>query len=194
MHSKLMQTMSHVPFTWAKRISLAEDAQNQRHRGTVGLPPGAPGLEQPRAGRDRALGHPPEPGRARRVQRDDPALTDARNALLDRGVRAGGGASTCCRTRSGSASTRAAPCSTTTGSGSSASATTRSGRSSKPRSTKSPRCGKCCRRSDVMSMVRPASCAPAPATTPICPEGERFCGIPVWRNYRFDELESRRVM
>ena len=30
--------------------------------------------------------------------------------------------------------------------------------------------------------------------TPICPEGERFCGIPVWRNYRFAELEPRRVM
>ena len=31
-------------------------------------------------------------------------------------------------------------------------------------------------------------------TTPICPEGERFCGIPVWRNYRFEELEERRVV
>nr|MBA2598757.1 FAD-dependent thymidylate synthase [Chloroflexia bacterium] len=31
-------------------------------------------------------------------------------------------------------------------------------------------------------------------TAPICPEGERFCGIPVWRNYRFEELEPRRVM
>ena len=28
---------------------------------------------------------------------------------------------------------------------------------------------------------------------PICPEGERFCGIPVWRDYRFEELEERRV-
>ncbi|MGH2618742.1 MAG: FAD-dependent thymidylate synthase, partial [Thermomicrobiales bacterium] len=39
MQSKLMQTMSHVPFTWAKRISMAEDAQNQRHRGTAGSRP-----------------------------------------------------------------------------------------------------------------------------------------------------------
>lgn len=39
MHSKLMQTMSHVPFTWAKRISMAEDAQNQRHRGAMGSRP-----------------------------------------------------------------------------------------------------------------------------------------------------------
>ena len=29
---------------------------------------------------------------------------------------------------------------------------------------------------------------------PICPEGERFCGIPVWRDYQFEELEERRVM
>ena len=39
MQSKLMQSLSHVPFTWAKRISMAEDAQNQRHRGTAGLGP-----------------------------------------------------------------------------------------------------------------------------------------------------------
>ncbi len=39
MQSKLMQTLSHVPFTWAKRISMAEDAQNQRHRGTAGSRP-----------------------------------------------------------------------------------------------------------------------------------------------------------
>jgi thymidylate synthase ThyX len=29
---------------------------------------------------------------------------------------------------------------------------------------------------------------------PICPEGERYCGIPVWRNYWFEELASKRVM
>ena len=47
----------------------------------------------------------------------------------------------------------------------------------------------------------PASCAARPLSfptlsgaTPICPEGERFCGIPVWRNYRFEELLDRRVM
>src|ERR671913_89337 len=39
MQSKLMQTLSHVPFTWMKRISMAEDAQNQRHRGTAGSRP-----------------------------------------------------------------------------------------------------------------------------------------------------------
>ncbi|MGH2562666.1 MAG: hypothetical protein ACRDJH_26710 [Thermomicrobiales bacterium] len=32
------------------------------------------------------------------------------------------------------------------------------------------------------------------AAKPICPEGERSRGIPVWRDYQFEELEERRVM
>ena len=67
MQSKLMQTLSHVPFTWAKRISMAEDAQNQRHRGTAGSRPAPAGMEQPGAGCDRALGYQAEPGRLGRV-------------------------------------------------------------------------------------------------------------------------------
>jgi hypothetical protein len=39
MHSKLMQTLNHVSFTFQKRISGAEDAQNQRHRGTASSGP-----------------------------------------------------------------------------------------------------------------------------------------------------------
>ena len=39
MSSKLMQTMNHIPFTFQKRISGAEDAQNQRHRGTLSSSP-----------------------------------------------------------------------------------------------------------------------------------------------------------
>ncbi len=39
MNSKLMQTMIHVGFTFQKRISGAEEAQNQRHRGTVSSSP-----------------------------------------------------------------------------------------------------------------------------------------------------------
>jgi hypothetical protein len=31
-------------------------------------------------------------------------------------------------------------------------------------------------------------------TTPICPEGERFCGIPVWRGHQFETLEERRIV
>jgi hypothetical protein len=29
---------------------------------------------------------------------------------------------------------------------------------------------------------------------PICPEGERYCGVPVWRNYDPKTLELRRVL
>lgn len=39
MNSKLMQTMNHVGFTFQKRISGAEEAQNQRHRGTTSSSP-----------------------------------------------------------------------------------------------------------------------------------------------------------
>lgn len=39
MNSKLMQSMNQVPFTFQKRISGAEEAQNQRHRGTLSSSP-----------------------------------------------------------------------------------------------------------------------------------------------------------
>ncbi len=39
MNSKLMQAMNHVSFTFQKRISGAEEAQNQRHRGTTSSSP-----------------------------------------------------------------------------------------------------------------------------------------------------------
>jgi hypothetical protein len=31
-------------------------------------------------------------------------------------------------------------------------------------------------------------------TRPFCPEGERYCGIPVWRNHQFETLEERRIL
>jgi hypothetical protein len=30
--------------------------------------------------------------------------------------------------------------------------------------------------------------------TPKCPEGERYCGVPVWRNYDPNTLAERRVL
>ena len=29
---------------------------------------------------------------------------------------------------------------------------------------------------------------------PVCPEGERFCGVPVWTGYEFETPAERRVM
>jgi hypothetical protein len=34
----------------------------------------------------------------------------------------------------------------------------------------------------------------AAGSKPFCPEGERYCGIPVWRNYDFTSIAQRRVM
>jgi hypothetical protein len=31
-------------------------------------------------------------------------------------------------------------------------------------------------------------------TRPFCPEGERYCGIPVWRGHQFETLEERRIL
>jgi hypothetical protein len=34
----------------------------------------------------------------------------------------------------------------------------------------------------------------AAGQTPRCPEGERFCGVPVWRDYDFAQLAERRPL
>jgi thymidylate synthase ThyX len=86
MNSKLLQTLNHVPFTFQKRISGAEDAQNQRHRGTLSSAP----VLAAHLRRDPDVIVPWE------VQRNDAALEeyhatvqalwDAKNMLLDDGV------------------------------------------------------------------------------------------------------------
>jgi thymidylate synthase ThyX len=193
MHSKLMQTMSHVPFTWAKRISLAEDAQNQRHRGTIGSRPALlawnsrePDVIVPWAIRQ-------NPAALAEYEATIQAMTDARNTLLNRGV-------------APEAVLYLLP------------------NAQRIRLYESGTlldyywkwvkrlCYDAQREIfetavDEVAQVREAlpaigSYVDGPPcvmrsrakASPICPEGERFCGIPVWRNYRFDELESRRVM
>ena len=193
MHSKLMQTMSHVPFTWAKRISLAEDAQNQRHRGTIGSRPALlawnsrePDVIVPWAIRQ-------NPAALAEYNATIQAMADARIALLDRGV-------------APEAALYLLP------------------NAQRIRLFESGTlldyywkwvkrlCYDAQREIfetavDEVAQVREAlprigSYVDGPPcvmrsrakTSPICPEGERFCGIPVWRNYRFDELESRRVV
>jgi hypothetical protein len=193
MHSKLMQTMSHVPFTWAKRISLAEDAQNQRHRGTSGSRPALlawhsrePDVIVPWAIRQ-------NPAALAEYEATIRALTDARNALLDRGVPP-------------------------------ATALYLLPNAQRIRFYESGTllyyywkwvkrlCYDAQREIfetavDEVAQVRdvfptigryvdgpPCVMRSRAGTAPICPEGERFCGIPVWRNYRFAELEERRVL
>jgi thymidylate synthase ThyX len=192
MQSKLMQTMSHVPFTWAKRISLAEDAQNQRHRGTIGSRPALlawqsrePDVIVPWAIRQ-------NPAALAEYDAIIQALTDARNALLDRGAPP-------------EAAFYLLP------------------NAQRIRFYESGTlldyywkwvkrlCYDAQREIfetavDEVTQVRkvfptighyvdgpPCVMRSRAGTMLICPEGERFCGIPVWRNYRFEELEERRV-
>jgi thymidylate synthase ThyX len=193
MQSKLMQTMSHVQFTWAKRISMAEDAQNQRHRGTAGSRPALlawnsrePDVIVPWAIRQ---------NQEARKEYDAVilALTEARNALLDRGVPP-------------EATFYLIP------------------NAQRIRFYESGTlldyywkwvkrlCYDAQREIfetavDEVAQVRqvlptigryvdgpPCVMRSRAGTAPICPEGERFCGIPVWRDYQFEELEPRRVM
>jgi thymidylate synthase ThyX len=193
MHSKLMQTMSHVQFTWAKRISMAEDAQNQRHRGTVGSRPallawngGEPDVIVPWAIRQNPTARSEYDAAIR-------ALADARATLLDRGAPP-------------EAAMYLLP------------------NAQRIRFYESGTlqdyywkwvkrlCYDAQREIfetavDEVAQVRevfptiggyvdgpPCVMRSRAGTSPICPEGERFCGIPVWRDYRFEELEPRRVM
>ena len=193
MQSKLMQTLSHVPFTWAKRISMAEDAQNQRHRGTAGSRPALlawnsrqPDVIVPWAIRQNQQA----------LEEYDAVilvLTEARNSLLDRGV-------------SPEATFYLIP------------------NAQRIRFYESGTlldyywkwvkrlCYDAQREIfetavDEVAQVRdalptigryvdgpPCVMRSRAKTSPICPEGERFCGIPVWRDYKFEELEARRVM
>ncbi len=193
MQSKLMQTMSHVPFTWAKRISMAEDAQNQRHRGTMGSRPALlawhnrePDVIVPWAIRQ-------NPAALAEYEATIRALSDARNALRDRGAPPEAGfylIPNAQRIRFYESGTLL------------------------------DYYWKWVKRLcydaqreifetavDEVAQVRavlptigsyvdgpPCVMRSRAGTAPICPEGERFCGIPVWRNYTFEELEPRRVM
>ncbi len=193
MQSKLMQTMSHVPFTWAKRISMAEDAQNQRHRGTAGSRPALlawqsrePDVIVPWAIRQ-------NPDALKEYEATIRALADARNALLDHDMPP-------------EAAFYLIP------------------NAQRIRFYESGTlldyywkwvkrlCYDAQREIfetavDEVAQVRevfptigyyvdgpPCVMRSRAGTAPICPEGERFCGIPVWRNYHFEDLEPRRVM
>ena len=195
MHSKLMQTMDHVLFTFQKRISGAEDAQNQRHRGTMSSSPllTAHQRRQPDVITPWAIRQ--NPAALAEYEATIGAMWSAKNELLDRGVvpevalyllpnahrvrfyESGPllwyywkWVKRLCfdaqREIFDTARQEVAQV-----------------REALPvigRYVDGPPC--------VMRSRAGAK--------PICPEGERYCGIPVWRSYPggFDELESLRVM
>lgn len=193
MHSKLMQTMNHVPFTWAKRISMAEDAQNQRHRGTTGSRPALLAWNMRESDVIIPWAIRQNPAALQEYEATIAALTDARNALLQSGAPE-------------EAVHYLLP------------------NAQRIRFYESGTlldyywkwvkrlCYDAQREIfetalDEVAQVRerfptigryvdgpPCVMRSRAGTSPICPEGERFCGIPVWRNYRFEGLEERRVV
>lgn len=193
MHSKLMQAMNHVPFTFQKVICGAEDAQNQRHRGT---PSSSPMLtahlrRNPDVITPWAISENPE---ALAVYNETiAAMWDAKNALLDAGAppeavlyllpnahkvrfyESGNllgyywkWVKRLCLDAQREISETALE----------EVAQVRQVHPVIGRYVDGPPC-----------VMRSRSGA-----KPICPEGERYCGIPVWRNYRFEELADKRVM
>ncbi|HEV2527034.1 MAG TPA: FAD-dependent thymidylate synthase [Thermomicrobiales bacterium] len=193
MHSKLMQTMAQVPFTFAKRISGAEAAQSQRHRSTVASAP----LLTAHLRRDPDVITPHQllehPEALAEYNATVQALWDAKNALLDRGV----APEVVLYLLPNSHRIREYETGTL---------------QSYYWKWVKRLCFDAQREifdtaRDEVKQVRelfpvigryvdgpPCVQRSRAGATPICPEGERFCGIPVWRNYSFETLADKRVM
>ena len=193
MHSKLMQTMNHVQFTFQKRISGAEDAQNQRHRGTPGSSPllTAHLRKNPDVITPWAITRNAEALRVYNTAVQ--TMWDAKNQLL-----------------AADANPEAAlyllPNSHNVRFHESGSLLNYYWKWIKRLCLDAQR-----EISDTawqeVKQVRevhptigryvdgpPCVMRDRSNRKPICPEGERYCGIPVWRNYVLDELPNRRVM
>jgi hypothetical protein len=193
MHSKLMQTMNHVPFTFQKRISGAEDAQNQRHRGTPASRPiltahlrRDPDVIVPWAIRQ-------NPDALAEYHATIGAMWDAKNALLDLGVSPEIGLyllPNAHRVRFYESGTLLSYywkwvkrlC------------------YDAQREIFDTAVQEVAQVREVLPTIGryvdgpPCVMRSRSGATPVCPEGERFCGIPVWRGYRFEGLVERRVM
>jgi thymidylate synthase ThyX len=193
MHSKLMQTMNHVPFTFQKRISGAEDAQNQRHRGT---PSSSPLLTA-------HLRRNPDVIVPWAVQRNPAALAEynetiqhmwrAKNELLD------GGASP-------ESVLYLLPNAHHVRFHESGTLLQYYWKWIKRLCLDAQReiSETAWQEVEQVRRVHPVigSYVDGPPCVarsrgnvkPICPEGERYCGVPIWRNYAFETLPDRRVM
>ncbi len=193
MHDKLMQAMNHVPFTFQKRISGAEDAQNQRHRGTLSSGPlllshqrREPDVIVPWAIRQ-------NPAARAEYEATVAAMWDAKNALLDRGTPPEAALyllPNAHRVRFYESGTLL---------GYYWKWVKRLCYDAQREIFETAR--------EEVAQVRevfprighyvggpPCVVRSRAGVTPICPEGERFCGVPVWRGYRFETLDERRPM
>ncbi len=193
MNSKLMQTMNHVSFTFQKRISGAEEAQNQRHRGTLSSSPVLsahmrqhPDVMVPYDVRqsDAAL---------EEYHATVQALWDAKNALLDDGVEP----EKVLYLLPNSHNVRFYETGTLLTyywkwvkrlcyNAQREIFDTAHQETSQVASVL-PEIGKYV--SGPPCVVRSAA-----GNKPFCPEGERYCGVPVWRNYSPDTLVERRIL
>lgn len=193
MHSKLMQTMNHVQFTFQKKISGAEDAQNQRHRGTPGSSPllTAHLRRDPDVITPWAIRRNPE---ALAVYNDAVrTMWDAKNQMI-----------------AADANPEAAlyllPNSHNLRYYESGSLLNYYWKWIKRLCLDAQREISETAWQEVKQVREvhptigayvdgpPCVMRDRSSRRPICPEGERYCGIPIWRNYELDTLPDRRVM
>lgn len=193
MHSKLMQTMAHVPFTFQKRISGAEDAQNQRHRGTISSSPvlTAHLRQQPDVIVPADIAR--VPAAFEEYHATVQALWDAKNRLLDAGVPA-------------EQVLYLLPNSHRVRFYESGTLLTYFWKWVKRLCYNAQREIFETARQETEQVARvlpeigryvarpPCVLRSEAGMRPACPEGERYCGIPVWRDYDFAQLGERRVL
>jgi thymidylate synthase ThyX len=193
MNSKLMQTMNHVPFTFQKRISGAEDAQNQRHRGTLSSAPIL--VAHMRREPDVIIPWAVARNAAAAGEYADTvnALWDAKNALLDHGI-------------DPQWALYLLPNSHRIRFYESGTLLTYFWKWIKrlcfdaQREIFTTAVQEVAQVREVHPIIGkfldgpPCVMRSRAGSTPICPEGERYCGIPIWRDHDFSTLESRRVM
>jgi hypothetical protein len=193
MNSKLMQTLNHVPFTFQKRISGAEDAQNQRHRGTLASRPllQAHLVPDPDVITPWAIARNPE---AKRVyDHTVRVLWDAKNRLLAMGAPA-------------ETALYLLPNSHRVRFYESGTLMTYYWKWIKrlcydaQREIFESAVEEVAQVREIYPVIGsyvdgpPCVMRSRTETRPFCPEGERFCGVPVWRNYKFETLTERRVL
>lgn len=193
MNSKLMQTLNHVPFTFQKRISGAEEAQNQRHRGTLSSSPilSSHLRQEPDVIVPADIARVPAALEEYHVTIQE--LWNAKNRLLDAGVPV----EQVLYLLPNSHHVRFYETGTLLtyfwkwvkrlcfDAQREIFETAR--QETEQVSRVLPEIGRYVNRPPCV--LRHES-----STRPFCPEGERYCGVPVWRQYDFNEIPNRRIL
>ena len=193
MNSKLMQTLNHVPFTFQKRISGAEEAQNQRHRGTLSSSPvlSAHLRREPDVIVPHDVARLPEA--LAEYEATIGALWEAKNRLLDAGVPA-------------EQVLYLLPNAHRVRFYESGTLLTYFWKWVKRLCFDAQREIWETARQETEQVGRvlpgighyvsrpPCVLRSESGARPVCPEGERYCGVPVWRGYDFATFSERRVL